>query len=265
MAIVSETVANHPVPTGRLSIGVITPFGPTGWSPHTAAGVIYGSETERWLRVGLSRQPSGVAWIGDVADTGVKSVNLGSYSDGYHAVPRELRIVKSWGVALEPGASVGEHRTRIDLLALANRMVRIVHRTEMDTTKVAAEADGAGRILDDLFSEFESDALEVVGRVPDDAVVGELKRIVLAMYRRWSADYDVYAMDEQTAAVEVRGAPGRGLLLVCEPGRGALCVVSIDGNSHRQRYEDSAVLPDRFIADGMRTLGFVDGARTDGS
>ena len=106
-----------------------------------------------------------------------------------------------------------------------------------------------------MFRDFEADALEAVQQIPSDEVVAELRRIVTAMYRMWPTEYDVYAMDGQTAAMEIQRGPGNGaLLLVCEPGRQALCIVTKDSISRRARYQDSTMLPDGFIADGMRDL-----------
>ena len=115
--------------------------------------------------------------------------------------------------------------------------------------------------IDAMFDDFETDALEAVHGVPDDAVVAELRRIVTAMYLRWPSEYDVYAMDSQTAAVEIQREPGQGcLLLVCEPARQALCVITVASISRRARYQDSAMLPDGFVADGMRDLAIPERA-----
>ena len=107
-----------------------------------------------------------------------------------------------------------------------------------------------------MFDGFVDDALEAVQGVPSDEVVTELRRIVTAMYRRWPCEhYDVYAMDSQTVAVEIQRSPGEGaLLLVCEPEGQALCIVTVKSVSRRARYQDSQMLPDGFIADGMREL-----------
>ena len=107
-----------------------------------------------------------------------------------------------------------------------------------------------------MFRDFDTDALEENQGVPTQPVIAELRRIVTAMYRRWPTEYDVYAMDRQTAAVEVNRGPGQGaLLLICEPRHEALCVITIKSVSRRARYQDSAMLPDGFIADGMRDIG----------
>ena len=115
--------------------------------------------------------------------------------------------------------------------------------------------------VDAMFDDFENDALEAVHGVPDDAVVAELRRIVTAMYLRWPSEYDVYAMDSQAAAVEIQRDPEQGtLLLVCEPAHQALCIVTIASVSRRARYQDSAMLPDGFVADGMRDMAITERA-----
>ena len=119
----------------------------------------------------------------------------------------------------------------------------------------------AEQAVDAMFNKFETDALEAVQGIPDDEVVAELRRIVTAMHHRWQSEYDVYAMDSRTAAVEIQRDPGQGsLLLLCEPGHQALCIITVASVSRRARYQDSAMLPDGFIADAMRDIAIPERA-----
>ena len=123
-------------------------------------------------------------------------------------------------------------------------------------------ANHAEHAVSAMFQDFAPDALEAVQEIPTDEVVDELRRIVTAMYRRWPSQYDVYAMDGQTAAVEIQQGPGNGaLLLICEPDHQALCIVTKNSVSRRARYQDSSMLPDGFVADGMRDLAIPEHGR----
>ena len=90
--------------------------------------------------------------------------------------------------------------------------------------------------------------------VPPDDVIEEARRIVHAMLRRWPREYDIYPMDDRRIAVEVDGGFGCRMLLLCEPGGTAVCIVTVDRVSRRARYEDSSILPDGFITDAFRDM-----------
>ena len=113
--------------------------------------------------------------------------------------------------------------------------------------------------LDDSVIDGWFVALEQEPATPDQSatsgdVVDECKRIVRNLNGWLPADADVYSMDEGKIAVEVFAEADNGFLLVCEPHRQAVCIVAVRGISRRARYEDSAVLPDGFLKEGLDAI-----------
>ena len=87
--------------------------------------------------------------------------------------------------------------------------------------------------------------------MPSADVFSEAKRIVRQLHL--PEDADLYVLDGGIA-VELYGSPGHGFLLICEPGGGALCIVTVAGVSRRARYESSDVLPDGFVVEGLASV-----------
>ena len=105
------------------------------------------------------------------------------------------------------------------------------------------------------FQRIPEESMEDEHAVPPEEVIGEARRIVSRMLRLWPREYDVYPMDHQRVAVEVDGGFGRRVMLLCEPGGSALCIVTVDRVSRRARYEDSSGLPDGFMLDALKDMG----------
>ncbi len=87
-----------------------------------------------------------------------------------------------------------------------------------------------------------------------ERVLREAKRIVHGLRKGLPVDTDIYPMDGGKVAVELYGESGYGFLLVCEPEGSALCVVTVGSVSRRARYEDSSVLPDGFLREGLKAV-----------
>lgn len=104
--------------------------------------------------------------------------------------------------------------------------------------------------LDDI----AADAREMGYDVPSEAVVAEAKRILLEMSAYRMASYDAYAMSDGRVAVAADGGFGNSMLVVCEPGGSALCVVTEDLVSRHAEYEAVSFLPDDFVRQALRKL-----------
>ena len=109
-------------------------------------------------------------------------------------------------------------------------------------------------LIDEWFVGLEDNADSAGIPTPSQSVVDEARRIVLGLRRLLPADTDVHTWDDGEVAVEVFGARGRGFLLLCESGGGALCVVTVDKVARRARYESSANLPDGFLREGLQEV-----------
>ena len=106
-------------------------------------------------------------------------------------------------------------------------------------------------VIDGWFVALEHEPVMLDQSATSGDVVEECKRIVRRLNGWLPADADVYSMDEGKIAVEVFAEADNGFLLVCEPHRQAVCIVTVRGISRRARYEDSAVLPDGFLREGL--------------
>ena len=109
-------------------------------------------------------------------------------------------------------------------------------------------------VVNSWFEGLPSDATDAGNPVPNQHVVEETKRIVLGLRPYLSANSDVYTMEDGKIAVEIFGSPGRGFLLICEPGGSALCIVNVEDAPRRARYESSTVLPDGFLFEGLQAV-----------
>ena len=120
-----------------------------------------------------------------------------------------------------------------------------------------AEFKKHSEAVDLAFQRIPEESMEDGHAKPSEEVIGEARRIVSRMLRLWPREYDVYPMDDQRVAVEVDGGYGRRMMLLCEPGGSALCVVTVERVSRRARYEDSKSLPDGFMLDALKDMGFA--------
>ena len=108
--------------------------------------------------------------------------------------------------------------------------------------------------IDSWFNGLQTDAENAGIPMPSQTVVDEAKRIVFGLSRDLPHDTDVYTLEEGKIVVEVFGSNGRGFQLICEPNGSALCLVTEGNASRRARYENSVVLPDGFIREGLRAV-----------
>ena len=137
------------------------------------------------------------------------------------------------------------HRFYLDLLSGKDRSTSAENNEPED-----GGIDEALESLDDI----ASDAHEMGYSVPEVAVVDEAKRILLEMHGYRTATFDAYSMSEGRVGIGVHGEFGRSMLVVCEPERTALCVVTVNRKSRHARYDDSSFLPDDFVRQGLRQV-----------
>ena len=106
-------------------------------------------------------------------------------------------------------------------------------------------------VIDGWFSRLEEEAIASGDPIPSPEVIAEAKRIVTAFRYLFPHDTDVYTPGDGKVEVEVSGATGYGLSLICEPGGSALCLIAAKNASRRSRYNDSSELPDGFLQKGL--------------
>lgn len=112
----------------------------------------------------------------------------------------------------------------------------------------------AENVISAWFTNLIEEAQEPGEAMPTNEVIQESMRIVSSLRSELPEDVDVYPEDNGRVAIETYGKPGNAFLLVCEPGGGALCVVTVEGISRRARYENSSLLPDGFLREGIRDV-----------
>ena len=102
--------------------------------------------------------------------------------------------------------------------------------------------------INELIENLEVDALEEGYPVPKLDVITEARRIAVILDHEYpDLEFDIYVMREGSVAVESHFEFGKGMLLVCEPGKSAFFTVTNNQKSESQRYENSENLPDDFI------------------
>ncbi len=131
------------------------------------------------------------------------------------------------------------------LLSYLRRAVAEQGSWRLSTT---ARSELVKRCLHDLDEDARQQDVEI-----DSEVRSEVERILLTL-NRLPDDVSVVADDGGAAEIEVFNVPHGGFVLRCEPGGGALCVVSIDRFNRRARYQDSQMLPDGFVERGLRDV-----------
>ncbi len=84
-------------------------------------------------------------------------------------------------------------------------------------------------------------------------VRGEVERLLYDL-TELPDDASVIADEGGAAEIEVFRVPDGAFVLRCEPGRRALCVVSVDRFRRRARYQNSRMLPDGFVNEGLASV-----------
>ena len=118
----------------------------------------------------------------------------------------------------------------------------------------------------DAAEERVSVVVAALSRIDDEAATegfdppsamakAQATQLVEALSRRFPRHYDVYPTADREIAIDARGGPGRGVLVLVDSGGGASCFVTINGRNRRARYDDASCLPDSFINEALSDLG----------
>lgn len=160
------------------------------------------------------------------------------------AVQHIWRVKKTFGkgkVSLVKGASV-------DSVGYKDFLAALVRRVSMSIviTGVSEASEGLDSIA--------SDAVDMGYEIPEESVVSEASRILGEMRSYRALSFDAYSMSGGRVGIDVNGGVGRSMIVVCEPGGSALCVVTVGGDARRARYENSRFLVDDFVRQGLRDM-----------
>ena len=90
--------------------------------------------------------------------------------------------------------------------------------------------------------------------VPEVAALNNAEQILRDLYAISPRRYEVYPMPDGEIAIDAPDCLGSSVLLLCDSGGGALCMVNMKGKHRRARYSTTEALPDGFIREAMAEL-----------
>ena len=110
-----------------------------------------------------------------------------------------------------------------------------------------------------------ADALRDLGEVRDEASAGgfptptdvgfkNATRLLKEVYRLSRRRFEVYPMPDGEIAIDASDGQGSSVLLLCDWGGGALCLVNLSGKHRRARYSSTDPLPDGFMREALAEL-----------
>ncbi len=103
-------------------------------------------------------------------------------------------------------------------------------------------------------SAVRKDASDEGFPIPSDVAIENATRLLRAMYRIHRQRYEVYATPDGEVAIDAPGGYGRSVIVFCESGGGALCLVNMGDSHRRARYSHAGCLPDGFLRDALNEL-----------
>ena len=113
-----------------------------------------------------------------------------------------------------------------------------------------AQLAAALRDLDEILDEArEEDFPE-----PGEAALHNAKRLLREMYAISQRRFEIYPTPDGEIAIDAPDNRGSSVLLLCDSGGGALCLVNMKGKHRRARYSTTETLPDGFIREAMAEL-----------
>ena len=171
------------------------------------------------------------AWA-DMSEAGI--FGQPPISNPYHADPFSTRMF------------VGEESIR---KAIEEFLVSYLRRAVAEQSPWRLSSTTRPELVKRCLSDLDEDAGQQEIEI-DSEVRSEVERILLTL-NNLPDDVSVVADEGGAAEIEVFNAPHGGFVLRCEPGGGALCVVSVDRFNRRARYQDSQMLPDGFVERGL--------------
>ena len=104
--------------------------------------------------------------------------------------------------------------------------------------------------LSDL-DEVSDEAQDEDFPIPSDLALANARRLLLAMYKLSPRRFEVYPTPDGEVAIDAPGGRRRSVVLLCDSGGGALCLVNVDGKHRRARYSDTGSLPDGFVREAL--------------
>ena len=90
--------------------------------------------------------------------------------------------------------------------------------------------------------------------VPSDLAFENARRLLPEICRLTPRPVAVYADPYDGIVIDISGGFGRSVGLHCESDGKALCMVNLDGEHRRARYDNTRTLPDGFIREALAEM-----------
>ena len=100
-------------------------------------------------------------------------------------------------------------------------------------------------------AEATAEAQEEGYPIPSELAFANARRLLPAISRLSPRPMSVYPTPDGEICIDLFGGFGRSVLLLCESGGGALCLVSLDLEHRRARYDTVRTLPDGFVREAL--------------
>ena len=95
------------------------------------------------------------------------------------------------------------------------------------------------------------DAQEEGYPIPSDLAFENARRLLPEICQLTPRPVAVYADPYDGIVIDISGGFGRSVGLHCESDGGALCMVNLDGEHRRARYDNTRTLPDGFLREAL--------------
>ena len=102
--------------------------------------------------------------------------------------------------------------------------------------------------------EVAEDAREENHQFPSELAFQNAQRLLPEIYEISPRYFDIYSMPDGEIAIDAPGGYGRSVVLLCEPGGGALYLVTLGDEHRRARYATTRNLPDGFVREVLAQL-----------
>lgn len=90
--------------------------------------------------------------------------------------------------------------------------------------------------------------------VPSELAFDNARRLLPELYQLSPRPMSVYPTPDGEVCIDIAGGFGRSVLLLCESGGGALCLVNLDLEHRRAHYDTVRTLPDGFVREALTEM-----------
>lgn len=136
------------------------------------------------------------------------------------------------------------------MLAVVRDFVKAAQEREFHIELLPAPLAAAQQEL----AEAATEAQEEGYPVPSELAFANARRLLPAISRLSPRPMSVYPTPDGEICIDLFGGFGRSVLLLCESGGGALCMVSLDQEHRRARYDTVRTLPDGFVREALAEM-----------